>query len=35
VVYNGDKYIFGYKPEALGMFDVGVNTMIFYAVDES
>lgn len=35
VVYNGDLYRFGYAPEALGLFSVGVNTMIFYAENES
>lgn len=33
--YNGDIYRFGYEPEGLGLFDVGVNTMIFYSVQES
>ena len=35
LVYNGDRYVFGYEPEALGMFDVGVFTMVFYAMAES
>lgn len=35
MIYNGDRYIYGYEPEGLGLFDVGVNTMIFYAVQES
>lgn len=35
IVYNGDRYLFGYEPDALGMFSVGVFTMIFYALDES
>lgn len=33
--YNADTYIFGYEPEANGLFDAGVHTMIFYALDES
>lgn len=35
LVYNGDRYIYGYEPEANGLFDVGVHTMIFYALNES
>lgn len=35
LIYNGDRYLFGYEPESNGLFDVGVYTMIFYAVDES
>lgn len=35
LVYNGDRYRFGYEPETDGMFDVGVFTMIFYALDEN
>ncbi len=33
--FNGDRYLRGYEPEGLGLFDVGVNTMIFYAVKET
>ena len=33
--YNGDRYAYGYEPEALGLFDVGVHTVIYYAIDES
>lgn len=35
LLFNGDKYVFGYEPEGLGLFSVGVNTMIFYARDET
>lgn len=35
LIYNGDRYQFGYEPEAYGLFSVGVHTMIFYAIDES
>lgn len=35
MVYNGDRYVFGYEPESNGLFDVGVYTMIFYAKDET
>lgn len=35
LLYNGDRYVYGYEPEANGLFDVGVHTMIFYAKDES
>lgn len=33
--YNGDRYLYGYEPEVDGLFDVGIHTMIFYALDES
>lgn len=33
--FNGDKYVFAYEPEGLGLFGMGVNTMIFYARDET
>lgn len=35
MVYNGDRYKYGYEPEGLGLFDVGINTMIFYPVEET
>jgi hypothetical protein len=35
LVYNGDRYLFGYEPESNGLFSVGVYTMIFYGKDES
>jgi hypothetical protein len=35
LVYNGDRYLYGYEPEANGLFDVGVHTIVFYALDES
>jgi hypothetical protein len=35
LVYNGDRYVYGYEPENNGLFDVGVHTMIYYAVDET
>jgi len=35
LIYNGDRYLFGYEPESNGLFDVGVYTMIFYALDET
>jgi hypothetical protein len=35
LVYNGDRYLYGYEPENTGLFDVGVHTIIFYALDES
>lgn len=35
LLYNGDRYMFGYEPESTGLFEVGVYTMIFYALDES
>jgi hypothetical protein len=35
LVYNGDRYVFGYEPEALGMFDVGVFTQVYYGTSES
>lgn len=33
--YNGDRYVYGYEPEAPGLFSVGVHTIIWYALDES
>lgn len=33
--YNGDVYLYGYEPQGLGLFGVGVHTMIFYARDET
>lgn len=33
--YNADRYLFGYEPEADGMFDSGVHQLVFYAVDDS
>lgn len=35
LIYNGDRYLYGYEPESMGLFDVGVYTIIFYAVDET
>lgn len=35
MLYNGDRYLFGYEPENNGLFDVGVHTMVFYPQDES
>lgn len=35
LIYNGDRYMFGYEPESTGLFEVGVYTLIFYALDES
>lgn len=35
LIYNKDRYMFGYEPDAPGLFDVGVHTMIFYARDET
>jgi hypothetical protein len=35
LIYNADRYVFGYEPESNGLFDVGVYTMIFYPRDES
>lgn len=35
MTYNGDQYLYGYEPEANGMFDVGVHTIVWYALDES
>lgn len=33
--YNGDRYAYGYEPDALGLFDVGIYVIIYYAIDES
>lgn len=35
MLYNGDEYRYGYEPEANGLFDVGVHTIIWYCLDES
>lgn len=35
LIYNGDRYLFGYEPESNGLFEVGIYTMIFYGKDES
>lgn len=35
LIYNNDRYLFGYEPEALGMFEVGIFTMIFHGLSES
>lgn len=35
MTYNGDRYVYGYEPEAPGLFDVGVHSIIFYCLDES
>lgn len=35
LIYNADRYLFGYEPDALGLFDVGTFTLIFYALDEN
>lgn len=35
MIYNGDRYLYGYEPEAPGLFGVGVHTIIWYALDES
>lgn len=35
MIFNNDRYIYGYEPGALGLFEVGVHTMIFYAVQET
>jgi hypothetical protein len=34
VLISGDRYTFQYEPPSMGLFDVGVRQMIFYAVDE-
>lgn len=33
--YNGDIYKYGSEPEGLGLFTVGINTLIFYAEQET
>lgn len=35
LIYNGDRYMYGYEPESVGLFQVGVYTIIYYARDES
>ena len=33
--YNGDRYASPTEIEAPGLFDVGIHTIIYYAIDES
>lgn len=33
--FNGDIYQRGYEPDGLGLFDVGINTIIYYALQET
>jgi len=33
--FNGDRYAFGYEPDGVGLFDLDVHTMVFFAMDES
>jgi hypothetical protein len=35
IILNGDTYAYGYEPGAMGLFEVGVHQMIFYAVQET
>jgi len=35
MILNGDTYVYGYEPGAMGLFEVGVNQMIFYAKQET
>ena len=35
LVYNGDRYLYGYEPELVGLFDDGVHTIVVYALDGS
>lgn len=35
MIYNGDRYKFGYEPESTGLFEVGVYTLVYYALDEA
>ena len=35
MTYNGDRYGSPTEPEALGMFEVGIHTIIFYAIDDT
>lgn len=32
LIFNERRFRFSYEPEGLGLFEVGVNTMIFYAL---
>ena len=35
LLYNGDRHRLGFHEEAIGLFGVGVHTIVFYTVDES
>ena len=35
VQMTGDRYLFQYEVPALGLFDVGIRQLVFYALDES
>lgn len=35
MIFNNDTYSYGYEPGALGLFDVGIHIMVFYAVQET
>jgi hypothetical protein len=35
MVYNGDRYLFGYEPEINGLFDVDTHQLVFYALADT
>ena len=35
LIYNNDRYGFGYELDAHGLFDLTFHTLLFYAIDES
>jgi hypothetical protein len=35
MIANDDTYAYGYEPGAMGLFEVGIHTMFFFAVQET
>lgn len=35
MILNEDTYVYGYEPGAVGLFEVGIHVMIFYALQET
>lgn len=35
LLYNNDRYGYGYETEAIGLFDMTFHVLIFFAIDES
>ena len=35
MIANSDTYAYGYEPGAAGLFEVGIHTIVFYAIQET
>lgn len=35
LLYNGDRYQYGFEPEDYGLFEVDVHSIVFYALEDS